>query len=237
MKFQYIIVDDEPLARKLIASHASKIEGLELAGECGNAIEAINLLRNKSVDLIFLDIQMPEVTGIQLAHTLKNPSSIIFTTAFRDFAPEAFELDAIDYLLKPISFERFVKSVNKFFDRKTVGAQSGSDKHDSASDFLYVKVDRKVHKILMSDIVYIESLDEYVKVHLLDTILITRENISSLEQKLSKNSFVRIHRSFIVSVKRVTSLSSEGVELGKKLLPFGRAYKQSALAVLGIPVR
>jgi DNA-binding LytR/AlgR family response regulator len=235
MKFQYIIVDDEPLARKLIASHASKIEGLELAGECSNAIEAINLLRNKSVDLIFLDIQMPEVTGIQFVHTLKNPPSIIFTTAFRDFAPEAFELEAIDYLLKPISFERFVKSVNKFFDRKTT--TQVSEMKEASEEFLYVKADRKVHKVLTSDILYIESLDEYVKVYVRDKTLITRENISALEQKLSKNSFVRIHRSFIVSAKRVTSLSSDGVELGNKLLPFGRAYKQSALAALGIQVK
>jgi len=236
MKFQYIIVDDEPLARKLIASHASKIEGLELVGECGNAIEAINLLRNKSVDLIFLDIQMPEVTGIQFVNTLKNPPSIIFTTAFRDFAPEAFELEAIDYLLKPISFERFVKAVNKFFDRKAEKASKGSDVRE-VDDFLYVKMDRKVHKVLMSEVLYIESLDEYVKVHMLDKILTTRENISTLEQKLSKNSFVRIHRSFIVSVKKVASLSSDGVEIGNTLLPFGRAYKQSALATLGIQVK
>ncbi|HOX84268.1 MAG TPA: LytTR family DNA-binding domain-containing protein [Chryseolinea sp.] len=237
MKFQYIIVDDEPLARRLITSHASKIEGLELVGECGNAIEAINLLRNKPVELIFLDIQMPEVTGIQFVNTLKNPPSIIFTTAFRDFAPEAFELEAIDYLLKPISFERFVKSVNKFFDRKTVKIPAVSETREDAQDFLYIKVDRKIHKVLMSDVLYIESLDEYVKVHMLDKILITRENISTLEQKLSKNSFVRIHRSFIVSVRKVTSLSSDGVEIGKMLLPFGRAYKQSALTALGIQVK
>ena len=117
MKFKYVIVDDEPLARKLIASHCSKIEGLELIGECGNAIEAANFLRNKSVDLIFLDIQMPEMTGFQLASTLKNPPAIILTTAFRDYAPEAFDLNVVDYLLKPISFERLLKSVNKFFDQ------------------------------------------------------------------------------------------------------------------------
>ena len=237
MKFKYLIVDDEPLARKLIASHASKIEGLELVAECGNAIEAINLLRTKSVDLIFLDIQMPEVSGIQFVNTLKNPPSIIFTTAFRDFALEAFELEAIDYLLKPISFERFVKSVNKFFDKKITTSTVRLEKGDTTENFLCVKADRKVHKVLLDDILYIESLDEYVKVYTRNNILVTRENISTLEQKLPRNSFVRIHRSFIVSAKGVTSLSADGVELGKKLLPFGRAYKQSAMAALGIRVK
>ncbi len=237
MKFQYLIVDDEPLARKLIASHASKIDDLELAGECGNAIEAINLLRTKTVDLIFLDIQMPEVTGIQFVNTLKNPPAIIFTTAFRDFAPEAFELEAIDYLLKPISFERFVKSVNKFFDRKVGPSTMMVERKDNHEDFLLVKADRKIHKVLMSDVLYIESLDEYVKVHTRNQVLITRENISTLEQKLSKNYFVRIHRSFIVSITGVTSFSADGVELGKKLLPFGRAYKQNAFLALGIQLK
>src|SRR5687768_8014164 len=113
MKFKYLIVDDEPLARKLIATHAAKIEGLEFVGECGDAIEASNFLRNKSVDLIFLDIQMPEIDGLKFITTLKNPPAIIVTTAFRDFGPEAFELDVMDYILKPISFERLLKAVNK----------------------------------------------------------------------------------------------------------------------------
>ena len=117
MKYKYLIVDDEPLARKLIASHTSKIEGLELVGECGSALEASNLLRNRPVDLIFLDIQMPELNGFKFLSTLKHPPSIIITTAFRDYGPEAFELDVVDYLMKPISFERLLKGVNRFFER------------------------------------------------------------------------------------------------------------------------
>jgi DNA-binding LytR/AlgR family response regulator len=233
MKYKYLIVDDEPLARKLVASHASKIEGLELSGECGNAIDASNFLRTHAVDLIFLDIQMPEITGLQFINTLKSPPAIILTTAFRDFAPEAFELDVVDYLLKPISFERLLKSVNKFFDRKA-NSSSASRETETQETFLHVKADRKVHKILLSDVLYIESLDDYVKVHLKDKTIITRENISTLEEKLPAKLFVRIHRSFIVSTHAITAMSAEGVQLNKKTLPFGRAFKQSAMAMLGI---
>lgn len=236
MKFRFLIVDDEPLARKLIAAHASHIEALEPAGACGNAIEAINFLRTKPVDLVFLDVQMPEVTGIQFVRSLKKPPAVIFTTAYRDFAPEAFELEAIDYLLKPISFERFVKSVNKFFEKRA--AVSGIvEKKDAEGEFLYLKSGRKIQKIALPDVLYIESLDDYVKVHLKDKIFITRENISSLEQKLANGSFVRIHRSFIVSTRFVNSVSAEGVEVGNKILPFGRAFRHGALAALGLHLK
>lgn len=234
MKYKYLIVDDEPLARKLIASHASKIEGLESAGECGDAIEASNFLRTHSIDLIFLDIQMPEITGLQFISTLKHPPAIILTTAFRDFAPEAFELDVVDYLLKPISFERLLKSVNKFFDRMATSTSPRIGTSGNQETFLHVKADRKIHKISFDNILYIESLDEYVKVHLKDKVIVTRENISALEQKLSGNHFVRIHRSFIVSTKTITTVSADGVDINKKFLPFGRSFKQGALAKLGI---
>jgi DNA-binding LytR/AlgR family response regulator len=230
MKFKYLIVDDEPLARKLILSHASKIDGLELAGECGNAMEAINLLRTKTIDLIFLDIQMPEMTGLQFVSTLKNPPSIILTTAYRDFAPEAFDLNVIDYLLKPISFERMVKAVNKFFDSKRENSAAAIEQ--SGTRFIHVRADRKVHKLQEDEIVYIESLDDYVKIHLKSTSLVTRENISTLEAKLPSPLFVRIHRSFIINSKWIKTISNESIELNGKELPFGRTFKKSALSQL-----
>jgi len=236
MKLKYLVVDDESLARKLIISHTSKIEGLELASECRDAIEASNFLRNHQVDLIFLDIQMPEIDGLQFIRTLKNPPAVIFTTAFREFAPEAFDLDVIDYLLKPISFDRLLKSVNKFFERR-INSSPKIDEDEGNKSFIYVKADRKMHKVLIVDITYIESLDEYVKVHTQGKVLVSRETISTFEEKLPKNSFVRIHRSFIVSSKLITSVSSDGVEIGGKLLPFGRAYKLRALAELGLKLK
>lgn len=236
MKFKYLVVDDEPLARNLVVSHASKIEGLELAGECGDAIDANNFLRHHTVDLIFLDIQMPEMDGLQFIGTLKNPPAIILTTAFRHFAPEAFELDVVDYLLKPISFDRLLKAVNKFFERKKNNHPTVNESSDGEG-FIYLKADRKMHRIAVHDIRYIESLDEYVRVHLRDKVLVSRENISTLAEKLAGNSFVRIHRSFIVSARFVTSVSAEGVDVNGKLLPFGRSYKLSALARLGMQLK
>jgi DNA-binding LytR/AlgR family response regulator len=232
MKFKYLIVDDEPLARKLILSHASKIESLELVSECGNAMEAINLLRMKTVDLIFLDIQMPEMTGLQFVSTFKNPPSIILTTAHRDFAPEAFDLNVVDYLLKPISFERMVKAVNKFFDNKQDNSIITIEQ--SGTRFIHVRSDRKIHKLKEEEIVYIESLDDYVKIHLKDSSLITRENISALESKLPCPSFVRIHRSFIINSKWIKTISNESIELNGKELPFGRAFKRAALSQLSL---
>lgn len=232
MKYKYLIVDDEPLARKLIASHTSKIEGLELVGECGSALEASNLLRNKSADLIFLDIQMPELNGLKFLSSLNHPPSIIITTAFREYGPEAFELDVIDYLMKPISFERLLKGVNRFFERRTPLPSSVVSGNEE--EFVYLRADRKMHKIRLSEILYIESLDDYVKVFLRNKMLITRENITTLESRLPLDDFVRIHRSFLVSSKMVVAIASDGVEIANKVLPFGRAFKQSALASLKI---
>jgi DNA-binding LytR/AlgR family response regulator len=230
MKYKYLIVDDEPYARKLIKAHTSKIEGLEFVGECSSAMDANNFLHRHSIDLLFLDIQMPQMTGLQFMEALRNPPAVIITTAYRDFAPEAFTLDAIDYLLKPISFERLVKSLNKFFNSR----QTLTTKTNQADNFIFLKADRKLNKVFVNDILFIESLDDYVKVHLVDKILIVKENISSLEDKLKEYSFIRIHRSFLISSKYVKSVSSDGVEVGNKLLPFGRSFKNGAIALLGL---
>jgi DNA-binding LytR/AlgR family response regulator len=234
MKFKYLIVDDEPLARKLIASHVAKIDGLECVGECSNAIEASNVLRSKQVDLIFLDIQMPEISGLQLAGSLKNPPSIILTTAFRDFAPEAFDLDVVDYLLKPISFERLLKAVNRFFDSEVDKAKIIVDPSKKDDAFILIKADRKIHKLAVQDILYIESLDNYVKIFGSDKVLITRENITALDDRLPYPPFVRIHRSFIVNSAWVKTVSNEGVGITGKELPFGRAFKKLALSLLSV---
>lgn len=233
MKVRYLIVDDEPLARKLIASYMAKVEGFELVGECGDAIQAGNILRTHAVDLIFLDIQMPEISGLEFIGTLRHPPAVILTTAFRHFAPEAFDLDVVDYLLKPISFERLLKAVNKFAERKTSASGSLVATNDM-THFIYIKADRKMHKIVVDEIVFIESFDEYVKVHVAGKVIVSRENISALEEKLTPHFFIRTHRSFLVSAKHITSVSSEGVEAGGRFVPFGRAFKVSAMAALGI---
>lgn len=232
MKYKYLIIDDELLARKLIQSHASKIDWLEEVGVCSSAIEAHNLLKKTSVDLLFLDIQMPELTGLEFIKTLRQPPAIILTTAYREYAVDAFEFDVLDYLLKPISFERFLKSLDKFIATRTFEKANTLDvvKHTP----IYIKADRKTYPVLSSDILYLESLDNYVKVYLQDRALITHETISSFEEKLPTDLFVRIHRSFIVNKKHISAWSSENVNIHNKELPFGRAFKQLAIKQLGI---
>lgn len=233
MSTRCLIVDDEQFARALIASHLSKIEGYEVVGECRSALDAGTLLRDASVDLVFLDIQMPEVSGLEFIKTLKRPPAVIFTTAFREFAAEAFEIDAIDYLVKPISLERFLMAINKYIDRIPDNSkETANESIQSRINFLYFKSDRKTIKLSTHDIQYIESLDDYVKIHAMDKVWITRENITSLEETLPSPDFIRIHRSFIVNSQYVTAYSGESVFLGKLELPFGRAFKRSALRLL-----
>jgi DNA-binding LytR/AlgR family response regulator len=236
MNHRFIVVDDEPLARKLIINFTARIEGLEFSGEFGGALDAGNFLRNNSVDLIFLDVQMPELDGFQFLDTLKKRPAVILTTAHRDYAPEAFAIEAVDYLLKPISFERLIKGVNRYFER-VVATPRGpglATMSNSTENIIYIKADRKMNKIAPDQILYIESLDEYVKIHLPGRFITSRENISTLATRLRPDHFIRIHRSFIVSKYHIVAVAADGVEIGGKLLPFGRAFKLSALAALGV---
>ena len=225
-----LIVDDEPLARKLIASHLAKVEGLQLSGACNNAFEAASALQQKNIDLLFLDIQMPEFNGLQLIKTLKNPPAIILTTAHREFAADAFDLDVIDYLLKPVSFDRFLKAVNRYYEYATPALP---EYRESADGHIIIKSDRKLVKVHLDEIRYVESLDDYVKVCLADREITTRETISKIAHSLPVDRFVRVHRSFVVSVRHVETISGDGVTIGRRLIPFGRAFKQSAWAQLG----
>jgi two-component system LytT family response regulator len=231
MKARCLIVDDEPLARKLLADHASKIESLEVMGACANAMEASHWLRSQKVELVFLDIQMPEINGLQFVQSLKNPPAIIFTTAHRNFAPEAFDLEALDYLLKPISFDRFLKSVHKFFDWLAIHQVPAQLARANEDAFIYIKSDRKTIKVALAEIRYIESLDDYVKVHTTNRVWITHENISTFADTLGE-SFIRIHRSFLIHTRFLTAFTNESVFLDKTELPFGRTFKRLALAQL-----
>jgi DNA-binding LytR/AlgR family response regulator len=231
MSVRYLVVDDEQLARKLIIAHASKIEGLVFVDECSSAIATIKILERTSVDLIFLDIEMPELDGLQFVRTMKNPPAIVMTTAHRQFAADAFDLDVVDYLVKPISFERFLKSYNKLVQYLRIN-EPAEKSAEAPAGVLYVKSDRKIFPVDMTDIMYIESLDNYVKIHLKSRFIITRESISHLEAKLPANDFVRIHRSFIVSRKNIEAISAEAVRVVGKDLPVGRAFRQVALGQL-----
>lgn len=228
-KIRCLAVDDEPPALDVLKRYISGVESLELLGTCSHAIEALNFIRQNPVDLIFLDIQMPQILGTDFLRTLKKPPKVIFTTAFRKFAIEGFELDAVDYLLKPISFERFLKAVNKVMDVSFDGYFSFDSEQqisNSNEQHIYFRSDRRMIKVLLSDILYIESLKDYIRVVVTSGTIITKQSISSVERVLPKDRFLRIHRSFIISLNKVESFSNELVWLGKTELPISRMYRR-----------
>lgn len=226
-----LVVDDEPLAREAIITYIEKMPDLELVGECENAIQAMSVLRENHIDLIFLDIEMPEIDGVSfLKHLKKNPG-VIFTTAYRNYAVEAFDLDVIDYLLKPISFDRFVIAVNKFYERMNHPVSNNVIIPDNRS-YINVKANRKTYKIDVKRIDYIESLKDYVKIICSDESIVTHDSLSNLEDILKQFGFIRIHNSFLVAIDKIKSFNSESVFLEEKELPISRTYKKYVLSQL-----
>jgi DNA-binding LytR/AlgR family response regulator len=236
MKTKCIIVDDEPLARELIRGHVEKLENFEIVAECSDAMKALNVLREKQVDLMFMDIQMPQITGIEFLKTLKHPPKVIITTAYREYALEGFELDAVDYLLKPITFERFLKAINKFYQisqeemQVLVGSPTGEKAAEEA--YIYVKENKRVVKVLLSEIKYIEGLSEYVQIFTDKRKIVTKTSMSQMEEKLPPENFLRIHKSFIVSITKIEAFTANTVEVPGKELPIGRSYKNAVLSAL-----
>jgi len=229
MVLKCLLADDEPLALKVLEKYISGLPQLELVASCNNAFQTIEVLQKKKVDLLFLDIQMPKLSGISLVKTLQQKPSIIFTTAYKEYAVEAFELDAVDYLLKPFSFERFLKAVNKVLHLNQTETTTEEDSPTSSTaGFLYFRADRKMIKVFLDEILYIESLKDYVKIHRLnDKPLVVKQSIGTLEAMLPQNIFVRIHRSFIVSVNKITAFTNHDVEVGNVELPIGRLYSMN----------
>jgi DNA-binding LytR/AlgR family response regulator len=228
-----IIVDDEPVAREILESHLRKVDAVNVIATCKNAIEAFNQINSNQIDLIFLDINMPEISGLSFAKSINKNIKVIFTTAYREYAIDGFNLQAVDYLLKPISFERLLQAVNKYIGESNVEVVNSSlEIQQEKVDFIFVRADRKMMKINFSEINYIESFSDYLKFHLDEKILITRETITSIEAKLPKTNFLRIHRSFIVCIAKINSFTNEFIEVNKKALPISRSYKKDVLARL-----
>jgi DNA-binding LytR/AlgR family response regulator len=234
MKTKCIIVDDEPLAIEVIENYLDKISGFEIVAKCSSAIEAFEVLKTKKIDLMFLDIQMPELTGIEFLRTTNSPPKVIITTAHRKYAIEGYELDVVDYLLKPISFERFFKAINKFTGstEKSVQVAAEESTNGEIQDFIYVKENKKVIKIYLNTILFIESIKDYVTIHTTDKNITSKITISQMEIELPENKFLRIHRSFIVSLDKIDAFTASSIEIGKKELVIGRSYKQNVLKVL-----
>lgn len=220
-----LIVEDEPLAVEVLKDYIKQVPHLKLAGTCSDALFALEFLQQNQVDLLFLDIHLPRLKGLDFLRTLKKKPAVIVTTAYHEYAVEGYELDVIDYLLKPIEFSRFLSAVNKL--------QKPELNDKSRGDGIFVFVDKKKVKVRLSDILFIESMKEYVKIHLADKAITTKMPLSAIEELLDKKSFLRIHRSFIVAVERIDAYSSTSIDLAGKSLPVGRNYREVVQDFLG----
>lgn len=234
-KIRCLIIDDEPLAREILKQHIEGVEVLELVGVCNNAVEAISFLQQHAVDLLFLDIQMPQLLGTNFIRTLKNPPKIIFTTAYRKYAVEGFELDAVDYILKPISFERFLKAVNKVLQINNFTepvSLSKENNTESNSLFLYFRADRKMVKVFYHEILFIESLKDYIKIITISKTIVTKYVLYTLEEMLPPGEFLRIHRSYIVAINKIDSYNADSIQIANHELPIGKIYKTDVIRKL-----
>lgn len=230
-----LIVDDEPLARDVLRRYCKKLPVLCLVGECSNAIEAFVFLQSNEVDILFLDIRMPELLGTELMQSIKNPPKVIFTTAYKEYAWDGFELDAVDYLLKPIRFDRFLKAVYKAlpgYENVLLTEEPIESERKSGVDSIYLRIDRRQVRIILDEILYIESAKDYIKIYTQDKMYLSRQTISSIEALINKNDFVRIHRSFIVPINKIKSYTHELVEINKKELPIGKFYLNHFLKIM-----
>ena len=224
-----MIVDDEPLAIDVLENHLQRMPNVELVAKCNNALEAAQTLKLKDVDLLFLDIQMPEITGIEFLKSIENPPLVIFTTAYSEYALEGFELDAIDYLLKPISFDRFQKAVQKAEEYFSLKHGGDIEKPELESEQIFVKANQKLIKINYNEIQYIEAFADYVKIYIPEKRIVTLQTMKKMEAKLPEDRFCRVHRSYIVGLKHVSAYSSSEVEVNGVKLPIGKNYKERFL--------
>jgi two-component system, LytTR family, response regulator len=231
---QCLIVDDEPPAREIIRRYVEQVPTLQLAGECANAMQAFSLLQQQTVHLMFLDIRMPQLNGNDFLKTLKNPPKVIITTAYSEYALEGYELDVIDYLMKPIPFDRFLKAVNKAYQYTTAKTDALPAQEEKKSDsFVYFRADRKMVKVMLQDILYIESMKDYIKVFTTNGLIITKQSISSVEAMLPEKEFIRTHRSYIVSARHIKSFTSELIEIQDTEIPIGKLFRNEVIKTLG----
>jgi len=232
MELKCIAIDDEPLALEIITAYIEKVPFLKLLRTFDNAIDSIDFLRKNKVDLMFLDIEMESLSGIQLIHALKEKPVVIFTTAYDSYAVEGFELDAADYLLKPISFERFVKSVDKVYN-KFVSPKSRTDspaqtpKVGSQGNFIFVKTENRLQKVAFSEILYIEGQGDYLKIVTTTARIMTLQNFKKFEETLPKENFIRVHKSYLVAMNKIESISRNRIKIGNTLIPVSDSYKNA----------
>ena len=226
MNIKCIIVDDEPLARRVIKKYLLKIPSLKLVKECSNAIEATSVLHENKIDLIFLDVKMPELSGLEFLKILSDPPLVILTTAFSEYALEGYEYSVVDYLLKPIAFNRFLKSVNKAIER--IGEKKSIQTDDDLQEkkYIFLRSDKAEHKINLSDIIYVEGYGNFVKIYFSDKMLLVPETMTAIQDMLPSNKFARVHKSFIVSFEKIDKLEGNTLKIKDKRIHVGKYYKK-----------
>lgn len=221
MNINCLIIDDEPSSQIVLKTFVNQINFLTLSGVCNNAVEALTKLKSDAtIQLLFLDINMPQISGLSFYKSLQNPPLVIFTTAYPQYAIEGFEVNAIDYLLKPFSFDRFFTAINKVVDKITL-----SKKIENSDEHLLVKADKKLHKIQISDIIYIEALGDYVKIHQKENFLLTNSTFKNILNSLPKNTFIQVHKSFAVNLKKVHIIDGNQIVLNSNKIPIGLTFK------------
>lgn len=229
MKLRCAIVDDEPLAITIIEGYLKKIPYVEIIGKFNNALPVYEFLKKNTVDLLFMDIEMPNITGVDFIKSLSSPPSVIFTTANKNYAIDGFDLNIEDYILKPITFERLLKAVNRVYEKTNRNKPS---ENKESEEFLYLKENKKMVKVYVKNILYLESIKDYVKIVTLCKTVITKQQLSYFETILNSSAFLRIHRSFIVAKDKIDAYSLSGIDIGNIELPIGRKYKEIVIEEL-----
>ena len=231
MKIKCIIIDDEPLAIKVVENHLKEFKNFEIVDTFQNPIEALSTIETGDIDVVFLDINMPKMNGLDFGKTLNFKTNIVITTAYREYAVESYDLNVLDYLVKPIPFNRFLKTVNKITQKVVSVSEDGKDE-DAKESFIFLKVDKKLVKIKFEDILYVESLKDYIKVVTLAEKHLVHKSLTSITEELPENNFIRIHRSYTIAVDKINSIEGNLVEINKIRIPIGRKYVNHAKRII-----
>jgi DNA-binding LytR/AlgR family response regulator len=228
MKIRCLIIDDEPLAQRVIERYIENLPFLEISGKCNSAVEAIDFLHKKEVDLMFLDINMPKLTGIDFLRTLKNPPLVIITTAYAEYAIQGYELDVVDYLMKPFAFDRFYKAIQKaeeMLKGREIVHHEPKEGDKQEENYIFIKSSKKTFKVNLDQILYIEALGDYVKIFTTDKMIVSYQSLKNIETLLPAKQFPRIHKSFIIALSRIDMIEGNQVKVKDRLIPVGTNYK------------
>ena len=232
MKIKCIIIDDEPLAIKVIQSYLLEFPNIDLIGTYKNPIEALNTIERNKIDIVFLDIHMPKMSGLDFIRNIESKPHFIITTAYREYAVESFDLDVLDYLVKPIPFSRFLRSINKLTQQVYKDQNNSSENNQFDKSFIFLKVDKKLIKVKFKDIFYIESLRDYIKVFTKSGDYLVHKSLTGITEELPKNQFLRIHRSFTIALDKIDAVEGNSVQITNKRIPIGRKYLNHAKSII-----